>query len=297
MEYVPYKEFLKKVFPEYKRVRKLPLHGGMSCPNLDGTKGYSGCTYCNNQSFSPVWDQAKISVATQLAERIPPLRKKYPDAGILAYFQPYTNTYAPAAQLKEIYLPAMRNPEIAGIAIGTRPDCLPFDVVELLAEMNAVKPIIVEVGLQTSNDQTLNAINRRHTFAEFENAVQRLHQAGLTVTTHLIIGLPGETMDDFVRTAHEVKRLKISAAKLHPLHIVCGTQMAQDYANGEFELLSFEDYCKAVAAMITEFNGKVAVERFSGESPDELLIAPDWCGEREKIVAEVEKILQSTTQK
>lgn len=292
MDYVPYKEFLKKVFPKYKRVRKLPLHGGMSCPNLDGTKGYSGCTYCNNQSFSPVFDQAKVSVATQLAERIPVLRKKYPDAGILAYFQPYTNTYAPAAELKEIYLPALRNPEIAGIAIGTRPDCLPFDVVELLAEMNAVKPIIVEVGLQTSNDQTLNAINRRHTFAEFENAVQRLHQAGLTVTTHLIIGLPGETMKDFVRTAHEVKRLKISAAKLHPLHIVCGTQMAQDYANGEFELLSFEDYCKAVAAMITEFNGKVAVERFSGESPDELLIAPDWCGEREKIVAEVERILQ-----
>lgn len=292
MEYVPYKEFLKKVFPEYKRVRKLPLHGGMSCPNLDGTKGYSGCTYCNNQSFSPVWDQAKISVATQLAERIPPLRKKYPDAGILAYFQPYTNTYAPAAQLKEIYLPAMRNPEIAGLAIGTRPDCLPFDVVELLAELNAVKPIIVEVGLQTANDNTLNAINRRHTFSEFANAVQRLHQAGLTVTTHLIIGLPGETMEDFVNTAREVKRLKISAAKLHPLHIVCGTQMAQDYANGEFELLSFEDYCLAVAAMIREFNGKVAVERFSGESPDELLIAPDWCGEREKIVAEVEKILQ-----
>lgn len=292
MEFVPYKALLAELFPSYKRVRKLPLNGGMTCPNLDGTKGFSGCSYCNNKSFSPVWDKSKVSVATQIEEGIPHILRKYPDAGILAYFQPYTNTYAPSELLEEIYEPAMRHPKIVGLAIGTRPDCLPFDTVELLAKMNEKKPVIVEVGLQTANDKTLNYINRRHTFSEFENAVTRLKQEGLTVTTHLIVGLPGETTDDFIHTARVVRELGIRAAKLHPLHIVCGTQMAQDYANQEFELLTFKEYCEAVAAMIREFGGEVCVERFSGESLGDVLIAPDWCGERERIVAEVQRLLR-----
>lgn len=292
MEFVPYKALLKELFPQCKRVRKLPLNGGMTCPNLDGTKGFSGCSYCNNKSFSPVWDKAKVSVATQLAEGVPKILRKYPDAGILAYFQPYTNTYAPSEELRKIYEPAMKHKDVVGLAIGTRPDCLPFDTVELLAKMNEEKPVIVEVGLQTANDRTLNYINRRHSVSEFENAVTRLTQEGLTVTTHLIVGLPGETMEDFVHTARVVRELGIRAAKLHPLHIVCGTQMAQDYANQEFELLTFKEYCEAVAAMIREFGDEVCVERFSGESLGDVLIAPDWCGEREKIVAEVVRLLR-----
>lgn len=293
MEYVSYKTFLRRIFPEFEKVRKLPLHGGMSCPNLDGTKGYSGCSYCNNKSFSPVWDKAKVSVATQLAERIPLLRKKYPKAGILAYFQPYTNTYAPSNKLREIYAPALNHEEIAGISIGTRPDCLPPDTIELLAEMNNVKPIIVEVGLQTANDKTLLNINRGHSFSEFENAVKRLKQAGLTVTTHLILGLPGETMEDFKYTAKVVRELGIEAAKLHPLHIVCGTRMAEEYSRAEFELLTFEEYCEAAAMVIREFKQEVCVERFSGESPDNMLIAPDWSGDRERIVAYVTELLKA----
>lgn len=292
MEYVTYKTFLKQVFPQFEKVRKLPLHGGMTCQNLDGTKGFSGCSYCNNKSFSPVWNKARISVATQLSELIPPLKKKYPNAGILAYFQPYTNTYAPSAQLKEIYAPAFLHDDIAGISIGTRPDCLPPDTIELLAEMNTRKPIIVEVGLQTANDKTLNNINRRHSFSEFQNAVIRLQEAGLIVTTHLILGLPDETMDDFRNTAKAVRELGIKAAKLHPLHIVCGTRMAEEYANKEFELLTFEEYCEAAATVIKEFGQDVCVERFSGESPDEMLIAPNWCGDRERIVSEVNRLLK-----
>ena len=292
MNYVTYRSFLAKIFPEYKRIRKLPLNGGMTCPNLDGTKGYSGCSYCNNKSFSPVFDKSHVSVATQLAEGIYHLKNKYQDAGILAYFQPYTNTYAPSEDLKRIYHPTLIHKEVAGISIGTRPDCLPPDVIELLAEMNQVKPVIVEVGLQTANDATLNYINRRHTVKEFENAVIRLKQAGLTVTTHLIVGLPHETISDFIQTAKFVKELGISAAKLHPLHIVCGTRMAAEYANREFSLLSFEEYCEAITQMIVEFNEEVAVERFSGESPSELLIAPDWCGDRNRIVKTVEALLK-----
>ena len=293
MHYKPYRDLLLELFPNYLKVRKLPLNGGMSCPNLDGTKGFSGCSYCNNRSFSPVFDQAKVSIQEQLEKFVPKLRDKYPNAGILAYLQPYTNTHAPLEHLRDIIDPIVKHKEIAGIAIGTRPDCLEDEKIEYLAEINGKKPIIVEIGLQTANDLTLAGINRRHTLAEFEDAVKRCQAAGLTVTTHVIVGLPGEKMDDFKRTAQVVHDMKLAAVKIHPLHIVVGTALAQDYINKEFKLLTFEEYCEAVAEMIKIIGTDIAIERFSGESPSEMLIAPDWCGERDKIIATVEKLLGS----
>lgn len=293
MHYKPYRDLLLELFPNYLKVRKLPLNGGMSCPNLDGTKGFSGCSYCNNRSFSPVFDQAKVSIQEQLEKYVPKLRDKYPNAGILAYLQPYTNTHAPLEHLRDIIDPIIKHKEIAGLAIGTRPDCLEDEKIEYLAEINGKKPIIVEIGLQTANDLTLAGINRRHTLAEFEDAVKRCQAAGLTVTTHVIVGLPGEKMDDFKRTAQVVHDMKLAAVKIHPLHIVVGTALAQDYINKEFKLLTFEEYCEAVAEMIKIIGTDIAIERFSGESPSEMLIAPDWCGERDKIIATVEKLLGS----
>ncbi|MCQ2091889.1 MAG: TIGR01212 family radical SAM protein [Fibrobacter sp.] len=293
MHYTPYRDLLLKVFPNYLKVRKLPLNGGMSCPNLDGTKSYSGCSYCNNRSFSPVYDLAKVSIQEQLDQFVPKLRDKYPNAGILAYLQPYTNTHAPLEHLMGIINPIIRHKEIAGLAIGTRPDCLESDKVAYLGEVNQEKPVIVEIGLQTANDKTLAAINRRHTLAEFEDAVKRCQSVGLTVTTHVIVGLPGETMEDFKHTAQVVRNLHLAAVKIHPLHIVTGTVMAQDYIAGEFKLLEFEQYCEAVAEMIKIIGTETAIERFSGESPSDMLIAPNWCGERDKIIATVEKILEN----
>ncbi|PWJ62502.1 MULTISPECIES: TIGR01212 family radical SAM protein [unclassified Fibrobacter] len=291
MKYKPYRDLLLEIFPNYLKVRKLPLNGGMSCPNLDGTKGFSGCSYCNNRSFSPVFDQAKVSIVEQLEKFVPKLRGKYPNAGILAYLQPYTNTHAPLDHLKGIIDPIVKHPEIAGLAIGTRPDCLEQDKVDYLASLNKKKPIIVEIGLQTANDLTLAGINRRHTLKEFEDAVARCQAAGLWVTTHVIVGLPGESMDDFKHTAQVVRDLHLAAVKIHPLHIVVGTAMAEDFSNGEIKLLTFDEYCKAVAEMIKIIGMETAIERFSGESPSELLIAPDWCGERDRIISTVEKIL------
>ena len=293
MHYKPYRDLLLELFPNYLKVRKLPLNGGMSCPNLDGTKGFSGCSYCNNRSFSPVFDQAKVSIQEQLEKFVPKLRDKYPNAGILAYLQPYTNTHAPLEHLKGIIDPIIKHKEIAGLALGTRPDCLEDEKIEYLAEINGKKPIIVEIGLQTANDLTLAGINRRHTLAEFEDAVKRCQAAGLTVTTHVIVGLPGEKMEDFKRTAQVVHDMNLAAVKIHPLHIVVGTALAQDYINKEFKLLTFEEYCEAVAEMIKIIGTDIAIERFSGESPSEMLIAPDWCGERDKIIATVEKLLGS----
>ena len=294
MHYKPYRELLLELFPNYLKVRKLPLNGGMSCPNLDGTKGFSGCSYCNNRSFSPVFDEAKVSIQEQLEKFVPKLRDKYPNAGILAYLQPYTNTHAPLEHLREIINPIIKHKEIAGLAIGTRPDCLEDDKIEYLAELNRKKPIIVEIGLQTANDLTLAGINRRHTLAEFEDAVKRCQAAGLTVTTHVIVGLPGEKMEDFKHTAQVVHDLNLAAVKIHPLHIVVGTVMAQDFANGEIKLLSFEEYCEAVTEMIKIIGKDIAIERFSGESPSEMLIAPNWCGERDRIIATVEKLLEKS---
>lgn len=291
MLYTPYRDFLKQLFPTYPKIRKLPLNGGMTCPNLDGSKGNLGCTYCSNKAFSPVWDLDKTDILCQLEKFLPPLKKKYPDAGVLAYFQPYTNTYAPINKLKEVFLPILEHPEVVGIAIGTRPDCLPVETIDFLAEMNREKPIIVEVGLQTSNDETLKAVNRKHSFAEFKDAVERLHIAKLIVTTHLIVGLPHENLEDFKATAHAVKTLNVGAVKIHPLHLIKGTTMAQQYANGDFELLSFDAYCEAVAQMIRILGKGVAIERFSGENPSDLLLGPSWIAERDRIVKEVEKLL------
>ena len=292
--YTTYKEFLAKVFPDFKRVRKLPLSGGMSCPNLDGSNGKGGCSYCNNKSFSPVWDKASVSVQEQIAEFLPRIRRKYKDAGILAYFQPYTNTYAPVERLREIYEPAFASNEIAGVAIGTRPDCVPDDVLELLAYENSRKPVILELGLQTANEETLKVIGRGHSVSDFCEASSRAHAAGLLVSSHVILGLPGESFRDFERTAEVIRETKMSAVKIHPLHIVRGTRLAESFARKEFELLSFDDYCKAVARFIQIVGKDVAIERFSGEAQNETLIAPDWCGDRNQIVSKVEEILSTS---
>jgi uncharacterized protein len=292
MLYKPYRALLAELFPHCKRVRKVPLNGGMTCPNLDGTRGTGGCDYCNNRSFSPVWDKARVEVLAQLEAGIAPLLARYPETGVLAYFQPYSNTYAPVDRLREIFSPALEHPAVVGIAVGTRPDCLPADVVDLLAELNRSKPVIVEIGMQTSNDATLARMNRGHSVAELCAAAARCKAAGLCITTHVIVGLPGDTSVDFMHSARLVGELGFSAVKIHPLHIVRGTRLADSFARGEFDLLGFEEYCAAVAAMICQLPAHVAVERFSGESPSDLLVAPAWSGERDRIIKEVERILQ-----
>lgn len=289
--YRTYKSLLQELFPAYSRVRKIPLNGGMTCPNLDGTRGTGGCSYCNNRSFSPVWDQARVQIREQLQQGVAPLLKRWPQAGVLAYFQPYTNTYAPVGTLRSLFMQALEHPAVVGLAVGTRPDCLPPDVVALLSELNAIKPLIVEIGMQSSNDHTLQRMNRGHTVAELCDAARRCRDAGLCITTHLIVGLPGDSLQDHLRAARWVGELGFSAVKIHPLHVVKGTRLAEQYAQGEFELMDFETYCGIVAQMIRELPSHVAVERFSGESPSDLLIGPSWSGARQQIITEVERQL------
>jgi len=272
-----YKDFLKEVFPEHKRVRKVSLNAGLSCPNLDGTVGEGGCAYCNNKSFSPV-AATQLSVLEQLEKGV----KK--DTGVLAYFQSYTNTHASVQKLREIFTPIILHSKVAGLAIGTRPDCLNSSVVELLAELNKIKPLIVEIGVQSANNKTLKNINRNHT-AECARASALLcKNSGLLITAHIIIGLPGEGTEDFANTAKLVRDCKFSSVKIHPLHIVKGTKLAEEYESGKIELLSMDGYCKAAAEVIRIAQpAGIAIERVSAEAPADMLVAPAWCGQREKI--------------
>jgi len=270
-----YKDFLKEVFPQCERVRKVALNAGFSCPNLDGTVGTGGCAYCNNKSFSPV-AATELSVMEQLEKGIK-------NSDVLAYFQSYTNTHAPVQKLREIFLPAILHSKVAGIAIGTRPDCLSAEVVNLLAELNSIKPVIVEIGVQSANNNTLKNINRNHTAECTRESALLCKDSGLLITAHIIIGLPGEDMEDFANTANLIADCKFSAVKIHPLHIVKGTRFAEEYENGLIKLLSMDDYCRAAAAVIRIVHPSVAIERVSAESPSDMLVAPAWCSQREKI--------------
>jgi len=227
--------------------------------------------------------ETKLPLLEQLENGIKAIKNKKNGTGILAYFQSYTNTYAPIQKLREIFTPVITHRDVAGIAVGTRPDCLSQQVVELLAELNGIKPVIVEIGVQTANDQTLKNINRNHTVECARAATLLCKNSKLLTTAHVIIGLPHENMDDFANTAKFVKECGFSAVKIHPLHIVKGTRFEEEYKEGKIELISLTDYCKAVAEFIRIVQPDIAIERVSGESPESLLIAPTWSGDRNRI--------------
>jgi radical SAM protein (TIGR01212 family) len=277
-----YRDFLREVFPQCERVRKVSLNAGLNCPSF--------CAYCNNRSFSSA-AATELPLLEQLESGIKNVRKRKKEIGILAYFQSYTNTNAPVQKLREIFMPVILHGDVAGIAIGTRPDCLPPQVVELLAELNKIKPVIVEIGVQSANDQTLKNINRNHTAECTRSAALLCKDSGLLTTAHIIIGLPDENTSDFANTAKLVMDCGFSSIKIHPLHIVKGTGFAEQYQKGKIKLLSLEEYCKAAAEVIRMVSPGIAIERISGESPSTMLIAPAWSGERNKISAELDALL------
>jgi radical SAM protein (TIGR01212 family) len=291
--YKSYKEYLQERYPEWKQVRKVTLDGGFTCPNLDGSRARGGCTYCNNKSFSPALQQRNLSISEQLqrsAERLP---ARFQNAGWLAYFQPYTNTYAEVSRLESLYREAMEFDKVIGLSIGTRPDCIDENVRDLLRDLAQEMPITLEIGIQTAHQHTLDYLNRAHTMAEFEQAMDMCSGiAGLDLGTHVILGLPGESHADFRFTAEYLQGWEFAAIKIHPLHIVKGTKMATQYADSEFSLLSLDEYIEAVVDFVERTPAHTAIERFTGDSPSELHVAPDWSGNRQAIVSGVESLLQ-----
>lgn len=274
--YCDYGDFLRRYFD--CKVQKIAIDAGFACPNRDGSKGVGGCIYCNNQSFNPAYCQTKITVAEQIARGKEFFARKYPEMKYLAYFQAYTNTYAQLSTLKELYEEALRQSDVLGIIIATRPDCMPDELLAYLSELSKTHFVMVEYGVETSHDATLKLINRGHTWADVENAVTRTAETGVLCGAHLILGLPGEDMEHFIATAKRISALPLHTVKMHQLQVIRGTRLAKMWADGEVVLKdwSADEYIDVCIEVLKHLRSDLAVERFVSQSPADLLICPRW---------------------
>ena len=268
--------FLKQYFP-YK-VQKISLNAGFTCPNRDGHKGFGGCTYCNNQTFNPEYCRTEKSVTQQLEEGKLFFAHKYPDMKYLAYFQAYTNTYDELENLKKKYEEALAVKDVVGLVIGTRPDCMPDGLLQYLKELNKSTFLMVEYGIESTLDRTLQRINRGHTFQATVDAVQRTADSGILTGGHVILGLPGETQEDIIAQAETLSQLPLTTLKMHQLQLIRGTRMAREFEEqpDDFHLFQVDEYIDLVIEYIQHLRPDLVLERFVSQSPKELLIAPDW---------------------
>ena len=258
------------------KVQKISVNAGMTCPNRDGTLGTGGCTFCNNQTFNPTYCRTEKSVTQQLEEGKQFFARKYPTMKYLAYFQAYTNTYAELDRLVSLYEEALRVPDVVGLVIGTRPDCMPDNLLDYLEELNRRTFLIVEYGVESANDETLLRINRGHTFRQSCEAICRTAERGIRVGAHVILGFPWEPFDELMRQAEEIGRLPLTTLKLHQLQIIRGTQLAREYAEQPWAVPTAEDYIDLVLHYISRLPYGLVMERFVSQSPPEMVIAPQW---------------------
>ena len=282
--------FLKRYFP-YK-VQKISLNAGFTCPNRDGTKGQGGCTYCNNQTFNPEYCRTEKTIKVQLEEGKRFFAHKYPEMKYLAYFQAYTNTYAGLESLKRKYEEALSVDDVVGLVIGTRPDCMPDELLQYLENLNRQTFLLVEYGIETTCDETLKRINRGHTYADTVETVQRTAARGILTGGHVILGLPGESHDDMVSQAGVLSELPLTTLKMHQLQLIRGTRMAYEYEQNPAGFHLFNDvneYIELVIDYIEHLRPDIVPERFVSQSPRELLIAPDWGLKNYEFTARVQK--------
>ena len=258
------------------KVQKISVNAGMTCPNRDGTLGTGGCTFCNNQTFNPAYCRTEKTVSQQLEEGKRFFARKYPEMKYLAYFQAYTNTYAALDRLKELYEEALRVPDVVGLVIGTRPDCMPDNLLDYLEELNRRTFLIVEYGVESANEETLVRINRGHTFRQSCEAIHRTAERGIRVGAHIILGFPWESEEELMRQAEEIGRLPLTTLKLHQLQIIRGTQLAREYEASPWAVPTAEEYIDLVLRYISRLPSRLVLERFVSQSPPEMVIAPQW---------------------
>lgn len=276
-----------------KRVHKLSINAEFTCPNRDGTKGIGGCTFCNNVSFSPN-ARKPPSIAAQIEAGRKVIAKRTGARLFVAYFQAYTNTYADPLVLNQLYRKALSEPDIIGLAVGTRPDCVPDAVLELLAGYQQEGyEVWLELGLQSAFDDSLLRVNRGHGFDEYRDAVQRAHLYKLKVCTHLIVGMPGETSEHCLESLNRVLALGVEGLKLHPLHVVKGTQLANQWRNGAYKPWSQQDYVATAVEMIKRTPVEVVFHRLTGTASDAILLAPLWCGKKWAVLNAIERALRN----
>ncbi len=286
-----------KMLSEYYRekfgckVYKLSLDGGFTCPNRDGSISTGGCIFCTGSGEFAVGGPEPIALQLERAKE--KVRSKNKDGKYIAYFQAFTNTYAPVEQLKTLYYEAIAPEEIVGLAIGTRPDCLGDDIVELLAEINRLKPVSVELGLQTIHEKTARYIRRGYEAPVYLDAVARLKNAGIEVVTHIILGLPGETPEMMVQTTQAAVKAGTDGVKFHLLHVLKNTDLAKDYEAGHFCCLSLEEYGQLLKTCISILPEHVVVHRITGDGAKRDLIAPLWSGDKKRVLNYLYKVLNA----
>lgn len=281
----PYHSFdymLKERFGE--KIYKVALNGGMTCPNRDGTLGSRGCIFCSAGGSGDFAGSRQDSITQQIEKQAFSIRQKRGVAKFIAYFQAYTNTYAPVDYLRKIYTEAISHPDIVAVSIGTRPDCLDNDILQLLEELNQKKPVWVELGLQTIHETTAQYIRRGYPLSCFEQAVSELRKRNLDVIVHTILGLPGETPNQILSTIEYLNHQDIQGIKLQLLHVLKGTDLADDYLAGKFQVYTMEEYLNLVIDCLEHLNPEIVIHRLTGDGPKDLLIAPLWSSAKRTVL-------------
>ena len=274
------------------KAQKLSVDAGLTCPNRDGTLGRGGCTFCDNRTFNPAYCRQGGSITDQLEAGKRFFSRKYPTMKYLAYFQSYSNSYGTLSHLKELYEEALRVPDVVGLVIGTRPDCMPDALLEYLEELNRRTFLLVEYGVESANEETLVRVNRGHTFAQARECIIRTAQRGIRVGVHMILGFPWETRSELIRQAQLIASLPITTLKLHQLQVIRGTQLAREYELHPWPLPTAEEYVDLVLEYISHLPPSLVLERFVSQSPPEYVIAPRWGLKNHEFSALVKKAIQ-----
>ena len=265
------------------KVYKIPINGGFTCPNRDGTLGTKGCIFCSGYGSGDFAPDAALPVSEQIERGKVAVAAKLPEAYI-AYFQAFTNTYAPIARLRELYSEAIAHPDIVAVSIATRPDCLPEEVHELLSEMNRIKPVWIELGLQTIHERSAEYIRRGYDLPVYDRAVAELKKRGLETITHVILGIPGETKQEMLETVRYVADSGVQGIKLQLLHVIEGTDLAEEYRAGKFECMTMEEYIDLVAECLKILPPDMTVHRLTGDGAKKTLIAPLWSADKKRVL-------------
>lgn len=280
--------YLKEQFGE--KIYKLALDGGMSCPNRDGTLGKGGCIFCSAGGSGDFAQERCGSIGEQIELAKSRVQNKTSARKYIAYFQSYTNTYGPVDYLRKIFTDAISHEDVAALSIATRPDCLPQGVIDLLSELNKIKPVWVELGLQTIHPQSASYIRRGYDLSVFDEAMRHLRQRDLYIVVHVILGLPGESMEDMLQTvryiADESGRVGV---KLQLLHVLEGTDLAEDYRAGKFSVLDMDQYFQILFACIEELPEQMVIHRLTGDGPKKILIAPSWSADKKRVLNEMRR--------
>jgi len=290
--YNDYPTFIRSRFG--KRVQKLSINAGFTCPNRDGSKDTKGCSYCNNNTFRPGYCEPEKSVTQQIDEGVQFFSGKHPDIGYMAYFQSFSNTYASVDLLDKVYSEALSHPKIEGLVIGTRPDCVNDEILDLIEKKSRNVFTTIEYGIESTLDKTLARINRHHTFDEAVEAVQKTKARNIHTGGHLILGLPGESREEMLSHARRLSDLRIDTLKLHQLQIVKNTTFAKEFRKepDAFQLFSLEQYIDFIVEFLELLSPDITVERFVNQSPADMLIAPKWGLKNFELVVKIEKRLK-----